>query len=61
VKDNGKGFNLERNPSGFGLQGMKERALALSGTLNIKTALGQGCHIHGVFPCKPYDSCLTGR
>jgi signal transduction histidine kinase len=50
VKDNGRGFDLQRNPSGFGIQGMKERTLALSGTLNIKTSPGQGCHIHCIFP-----------
>jgi signal transduction histidine kinase len=52
VQDNGKGFDLHRNPSGFGLQGMQERTLALAGELNIKTAPGQGCHIHAIFPSR---------
>jgi signal transduction histidine kinase len=52
VKDNGKGFDLHHNPSGFGLQGMQERTLALAGELKIKTAPGQGCHIHAIFPSR---------
>jgi signal transduction histidine kinase len=52
VQDNGKGFDLRHNPSGFGLQGMQERILALAGELKIKTAPGQGCHIHAIFPSR---------
>lgn len=29
MQDNGKGFNVEQNTTGFGLQGMRERAIAL--------------------------------
>jgi signal transduction histidine kinase len=29
---------------------MQERTLALGGSLKIKTAPGQGCHIQAVFP-----------
>jgi signal transduction histidine kinase len=50
VKDNGKGFDLHSNPSGFGLQGMRERTFALGGVLNIQTALNCGCHIQVIFP-----------
>jgi signal transduction histidine kinase len=50
VQDNGKGFDLDRHPTGFGLQGMHERTLALSGELNVKTAPGRGCHIQAIFP-----------
>jgi signal transduction histidine kinase len=49
VKDNGKGFHLNHNPTGFGLQGMKERTTAIAGDLQIKTAPNQGCEIHAVF------------
>jgi signal transduction histidine kinase len=49
VKDNGKGFYLNHNPTGFGLQGMKERTTAIAGDLQIKTAPNQGCEIHAVF------------
>ncbi|NKB18036.1 MAG: sensor histidine kinase [Pseudanabaena sp. CRU_2_10] len=52
VQDNGKGFDLKCDPSGFGLQGMQERILALAGALKIKTAPGQGCHIQAIFPVR---------
>jgi signal transduction histidine kinase len=51
VRDNGKGFDLDRQPTGFGLQGMHERTLALAGKLTITTAPGRGCHIQAIFPC----------
>jgi signal transduction histidine kinase len=49
VADNGKGFDLSQNTSGFGLQGMQERASALMGQLEIITAPDQGCRITVIF------------
>ncbi|MGD2180531.1 sensor histidine kinase [Lusitaniella coriacea] len=50
VRDNGKGFTLEKNTTGFGLQGMQERTKALGGQLKIVTAPGKGCHIFVELP-----------
>jgi signal transduction histidine kinase len=50
IQDNGKGFDLHQNTTGFGLQGMQERTLALAGQLKIKTASAQGCCITARFP-----------
>ncbi len=50
IMDNGKGFDLTQNTTGFGLQGMQERALALLGQLDIVTAPNQGCCIRATFP-----------
>lgn len=50
IQDNGKGFELTQNATGFGLQGMQERVLALSGKLEIVTAPQQGCCITATFP-----------
>jgi signal transduction histidine kinase len=50
IEDNGKGFNLNQNTTGFGLQGMQERTLALAGQLEILTAPHQGCCIKVIFP-----------
>ena len=50
VEDNGKGFDISQNTTGFGLQGMQERALAMSGQLEIVTALGRGCRVELVLP-----------
>ncbi|NJP21294.1 MAG: sensor histidine kinase [Hydrococcus sp. CRU_1_1] len=43
IADNGKGFSLHQNQTGFGLQGMKERAESLGGTLQIATE--SGCRV----------------
>ncbi|WP_103670352.1 sensor histidine kinase [Pseudanabaena sp. BC1403] len=45
IEDNGKGFDITQNVSGFGLQGMQERVMAVSGNLEIKTSHGNGCKI----------------
>jgi len=50
VQDNGKGFNLDENRTGFGLQGMRERTLALEGQLTIDSAPDSGCRIKAKFP-----------
>lgn len=48
IEDNGKGFNLHQNQTGFGLQGMKERAESLGGELQIITQ--SGCKITVLLP-----------
>lgn len=63
IADNGKGFDLSQNTTGFGLQGMRERALALMGKLEIMTAPNQGCRIIAKLPLSEwmnYDSLTTG-
>ena len=50
VRDNGKGFDLDRHPAGFGLQGMQERTSALGGELKVESAPGRGCQIQVIFP-----------
>ncbi|MEA5619143.1 sensor histidine kinase [Cronbergia sp. UHCC 0137] len=50
IEDNGQGFDLSQNATGFGLQGMRERVLALMGQLEIFTAPNQGCRIIATLP-----------
>ncbi|MEH2395742.1 MAG: sensor histidine kinase [Nostoc sp.] len=50
IEDNGKGFNPTQNTTGFGLQGMRERAVALGAQLNLHSQLGTGCCISVSFP-----------
>ena len=45
IEDNGQGFNPEQNTTGFGLQGMSERVIALDGDIKIDSSLGCGCTI----------------
>ncbi|MGL6283461.1 MAG: sensor histidine kinase [Microcoleaceae cyanobacterium] len=53
IVDNGNGFNLAENTTGFGLQSMQERILALGGTLQIVTEPQQGCKILVKIPLSP--------
>lgn len=50
IQDNGVGFIPSQNRTGFGLQGIEERAKVLGGILKIETAIGQGCCIEVKIP-----------
>ncbi len=50
IQDNGCGFEIGNNTTGFGLQGMKERTAALGGTFKIDSIPAQGCQINVVIP-----------
>ncbi len=50
IADNGKGFDRDRNTTGFGLAGMRERTLALGGHFEIVTAPRAGCQIIATLP-----------
>jgi two-component system, sensor histidine kinase and response regulator len=45
LQDNGRGFSLDANRQGFGLQGMEERVTALGGQLQIDSRPLGGCQI----------------
>ncbi|MEH1893966.1 MAG: sensor histidine kinase [Nostoc sp.] len=45
IQDNGRGFDLGQNTTGFGLHSMRDRTLALGGEFNINSAPGYGCKI----------------
>ncbi|MCG6133760.1 MAG: sensor histidine kinase [Nostoc sp. LLA-1] len=45
IQDNGKGFYVKQNTTGFGLQSMRDRTLALGGEFNINSSPGSGCEI----------------
>lgn len=53
ITDNGRGFEVTQNTQGFGLRGMRERALALDGQLNIESQPQAGCKISGRLPLLP--------
>jgi signal transduction histidine kinase len=54
IQDNGKGFDLGQNPTGFGLQSMRDRILALGGEFEINTHPGAGCQIIVQVPLLKY-------
>ncbi|MEH2339437.1 sensor histidine kinase [Nostoc sp.] len=45
IQDNGRGFDLGQNTTGFGLHSMRDRTLALGGEFNINSTPGSGCKI----------------
>ena len=45
IQDNGKGFDIQQNTTGFGLQSIRDRTLALGGNFNIKSTPNLGCKI----------------
>jgi two-component system, sensor histidine kinase and response regulator len=50
LADNGLGFCSDQTIVGYGLQGMRERAISLGGQLDIVSELGSGCCITAKFP-----------
>ena len=50
LQDNGSGFCHELQQSGFGLQGMQERSVALGGQLTVTSNKGEGCRVMASFP-----------
>ncbi|MEH6824183.1 MAG: ATP-binding protein [Motiliproteus sp.] len=52
VEDDGVGFDPKNQDSGFGLIGMRERALALEGDFEVSSAPGQGTKIQVELPVK---------
>jgi signal transduction histidine kinase len=45
IRDNGHGFKPTQNSTGFGLQSMRERTLALNGQFHVFSEPGAGCLI----------------
>jgi signal transduction histidine kinase len=45
IEDNGVGFYVEQNATGFGLRGMQERAVSLGGQLQIISQPEAGCQV----------------
>ncbi|MBW4582295.1 MAG: sensor histidine kinase [Tildeniella nuda ZEHNDER 1965/U140] len=50
VEDNGFGFHPDQNTTGFGLKGMRERAIVLGGHFTITSQPQTGCQIAAVIP-----------
>ncbi|WP_286146611.1 sensor histidine kinase [Limnospira platensis] len=45
IEDDGCGFNPGQNTTGFGLQGMGERVMAVGGNFSLNSSPGEGCKI----------------
>lgn len=51
LRDNGRGFDPGARNDGFGLLGIRERALALGGALTVESSSGNGTRVVIVLPC----------
>ncbi|MTJ51107.1 sensor histidine kinase [Dolichospermum sp. UHCC 0259] len=56
IQDNGKGFDVGQNTTGFGLQSMRDRTLALGGEFQINSSHNHGCQIIVDIPYLYQDS-----
>ncbi len=45
IEDNGKGYNTQQQFRGLGLLGMRERVIALNGSLSVRSACNEGTEI----------------
>jgi nitrate/nitrite-specific signal transduction histidine kinase len=62
VQDDGDGFTLRRGAAptvGYGLQGMRERARLLGGTLRVRSRPGHGTRVAVVVPLAAEREDLT--
>lgn len=46
IEDNGKGYNTNQQFTGLGLLGIRERVIAMGGTLSIRSACNEGTEIN---------------
>ncbi len=53
VKDDGAGFDPQSRQAGFGLAGMRERALLLGGEFMLDSSPGKGTEIRARLPIRP--------
>jgi signal transduction histidine kinase len=56
VTDDGQGFDTSEISTGFGLVGMRERAVLVGGTLSIESAPGSGTTVHAEIPARHRDA-----
>ena len=53
VEDDGTGFDPSATVGGAGILGMRERAAALGGHLDLESTVGHGTTVRLVVPCQP--------
>ena len=61
IQDNGIGFDLAQNSTGFGLQSMRDRTLGLRGDFEIDSFPGLGCIIRVEIPLQKSSLGVTRR
>jgi len=61
IEDDGKGFDTNQMTNGYGLAGMRERVQGLSGSMTIKSSLGNGTSIKITLPKKTFVHQSKGQ
>ena len=56
VKDDGKGFDLDKTRKGMGLSGIQERADSMGGEFHLVTAVNKGVNITIILPVQPVET-----
>jgi glucose-6-phosphate-specific signal transduction histidine kinase len=55
IEDNGKGYDVNQQSTGLGLLSMRERVIALNGTLSMRSACDEGTEINIRLPIQNSD------
>jgi signal transduction histidine kinase len=61
ISDNGRGFNPDRPPDGFGLTSMQQRTEALGGRLTVQSAAGKGTTITCTVPTEMSKKAMSNE
>ena len=61
VSDDGRGYDASHVPAGSGLRNMADRLAALGGTIEVRSAPGQGTTVTGCLPCHAQQTPLLRR
>ncbi|MFB2772438.1 sensor histidine kinase [Pelatocladus sp. BLCC-F211] len=56
IEDNGRGFQLDQQSIGFGLQEMQQRVALLKGQFQIESELGSGCCLSVRLPLSEFST-----
>jgi signal transduction histidine kinase len=59
IRDEGTGFDIEQESSGFGLVGIRERVALVGGTLSVETSPGVGTAVYISVPSAPEEKGET--
>ncbi|WP_260477904.1 ATP-binding protein [Nonomuraea sp. WAC 01424] len=60
IRDDGRGFVPQAAADGFGLEGMRRRARAVGGTLEVETGPGRGTAVAAAVPKPSAAGCSAG-
>jgi len=59
LRDNGQGFDTQQISSGLGLVGMRERALKIGATFELRSAPGQGTELILLWEAQPSSTAVA--